>query len=148
MDPFQQKAEEILSHFYADYSNQRDTQKIHLPLLQIYMHFIRNQGDVINLFEVTHNALPYFIQILMNHEYSYEYGLSDIYPYPVREEVIRQISNGTEEGIDWHIKMLILEVEPFIQDIHYYSLLQYTPYECFSIKENRETLSDWMDENF
>lgn len=144
MDCFQHQAERILSHFYADFSNPKVTNKIHLPLLHVYMHFIRMQGDAVNLVEATQNALPYFMTILLQD--SDAFGMGDMYPWSVREEVIRQISSGTEEGIDWHIKMLILEVEPCIQDIHYYALLRDTPYECFSIQENRETLADWMDE--
>jgi hypothetical protein len=146
MDCFQQKAEEILSHFYADFSNPKVTMKIHLPLLEVYIHFIRMQGDAVNLVEVTQNALPYFMKILLQD--SDTFGMGDMFPISVREEVIRQISSGTEEGIDWHIKMLILEVEPYLQDIQYDMLLQDTPYECFSIQENREILADWMDEHF
>jgi hypothetical protein len=147
MDCFQKKAEEILSHFYADFSNPKVAMKIHLPLLKVYMHFIRMQGDAVNLYEATQNALPYFMQILLQDSDSF--GMGDMFPIPVREEVIRQIAAGTEEGIDWHVKMLILEVEPYIEDIHdYYALLQDTPYECFSIQENREWLSNWMDEHF
>lgn len=144
MDCFQQKAEEILSHFYADFSNPNVSKKFHLPLLKAYMHFIRMQGDAVNLYEVTQNALPYFMTILLQDSDSF--GMGDMYPWPVREEVIRQISSGTEEGIDWHIKMLILEVEPYLQDIDYYALLRDTPYECFSTQQNREILADWMDE--
>lgn len=144
MDPFQKKAEELLSHFYADFSNKEETLRFHLPLLMIYMHYIRR--DVVNLVEATQEALPHFMKILTNN--ADKHGMSDMYPLYVREEVIRQISSGTEEGIDWHIKMLILEVEPYIQNIHYYSILQDTPYEYFSIQQNRETLAEWMDEQF
>ena len=144
MDCFQQKAEELLSQFYADFSNKKVAFRVHLPLLMIYMHYIR--GDVVNLVEATQQAIPYFMKILTKN--ADERFMGDLYPWSVREEVIRQISSGTEEGIDWHIKMLILEVEPYIQDIHYYSMLQDTPYECFSIQQNRETLAEWMDEHF
>lgn len=146
MDCFQKKAEGILSHFYADFSNSKVTMKIHLPLLEVYMHFIRMQGDAVNLVEATQQAIPDFMKILTKN--ADERFMGDLYPLSVREEVIRQISSGTEEGIDWHIKMLILEVEPYIQDIHYYFMLQDTPYECFFIQQNRETLAEWMDKYF
>lgn len=146
MDVFQQEAEKILSHFYADYSNPKLAKRIHLPLLILYMDYIRMQGDAVDLIAATHQALPHIMRILTQDADRYYFG--DMFPFPVRQEVIRQIESGTEEGIDWHIKMLILEVEPYLQDIHYYSILQDTPYECFSIQQNREWLSDWMDEHF
>ena len=146
MDVFQQKAEEILSHFYADYSNPELSERIHLPILEHYMDFIRMQGDAVDLIAVSQQALPYMMQILtQDADRNY---LGDMFPWPVREEVVRQIESGTEKGIDWHIKMLILEVEPYIDDIRYDEILHNTPYECFSIQQNREWLSDWMDENF
>ncbi len=146
MDVFQQSAEKILADFYADYSNKKVSERIHSPLLKLYMHFIRMQGDAVDLIAVTQQALPYMMQILtQDADRNY---LGDMFPWPVREEVVRQIESGTEEGIDWHIKMLILEIEPYNDDIDYFPILYDTPYECFSIQQNREWLSDWMDENF
>jgi hypothetical protein len=142
MDVFQQKAEEILSHFYADYSNPEVSKEI----LKLYMDYIRMQGDAVDLIAVTQQALPHMMRILTQD--ADRNGLGDMFPWAVREEVVRQIESGTEEGIEWHIKMLILEIEPYHQDIEYFLILYDTPYECFSIQQNREWLSNWMDENF
>ena len=145
MDPLTAKAEHLISIFHADESNEEMALNKHLPILIIYMDQIRRQGDGFNLLDVTYLAIPFFMQVLIGN--ADHYGLGDMYPWSVREEVVRNIMMGTEEGIDWHIKMLIMELDSYLKDKHFKYILRDTPYEPFAIEKNREWLAQWMDEN-
>lgn len=144
MDPLIAKAEDLISIFHADETNEDLALNKHLPILIIYMDKIRENGDGFNLQEITHDAIPLFMQVLT--ENADQRGMGDMYPWSVREEVVRNIMMGTEEGIDWHIKMLIMEMDPYLKDKHFEYILRNTPYEPFANEKNREWLAAWLEE--
>jgi hypothetical protein len=146
MDPQIVVAEELISLFHADESNEYLALNKHLPILIIYMDHIREQGDGFNLIDVTNHALPHFMQVLIGN--ADQMGMGDMFPWTVREEVVRNILMGTEEGIDWHIKMLIMELDLYLKDKHFKYILRDTPYEPFAQNIHREWLATWMDENY